>query len=134
LIAADEPTSSSSSSPTTTTTTKPQSLKSSNVIIAQQHHLSYLGGVRTNLPLPAVTSIGLGGGSIVKQGIGIGGGGGGVMTTVGPESVGSELMQKCLAVGGSTTTATAVALAMGSITIAELGVPGGGIKEAVSDE
>lgn len=72
-----------------------------------------IGGVRTNFRMPDVISIGLGGGSIVKQqddG----------SVTVGPESVGYEITQKALIFGGDTITATDLAVASG---LAKLGDP-----------
>jgi DUF917 family protein/N-methylhydantoinase A/oxoprolinase/acetone carboxylase beta subunit len=59
--------------------------------------MSYVGGVRTNFALPAVESIGLGGGSVVREGL---------SPTVGPDSVGHELLTKGRLFGGSTLTAT----------------------------
>jgi N-methylhydantoinase A/oxoprolinase/acetone carboxylase beta subunit len=64
-----------------------------------------IGGVRTNFRMPDVISIGLGGGSIVRES------GGGV--TVGPDSVGYELTKKALVFGGDTLTATDIAVRCG---------------------
>lgn len=64
-----------------------------------------VGGVRTNFALPAVESIGLGGGSIVRtnnEGL-----------SVGPESVGLDLLTKSKLFGGDYLTATDVAAASG---------------------
>ncbi|MDR2538714.1 MAG: hydantoinase/oxoprolinase family protein [Bifidobacteriaceae bacterium] len=64
-----------------------------------------IGGVRTNFRMPDVISIGLGGGSIVREtenGI-----------TVGPDSVGYEITKKALVFGGDTLTATDIAVRLG---------------------
>ncbi|ODQ62063.1 hypothetical protein WICANDRAFT_82179 [Wickerhamomyces anomalus NRRL Y-366-8] len=62
-----------------------------------------IAGVRVNYAMPHVHTIGLGGGSIVaEQADG--------SFTVGPESVGLSLTKNALVFGGSTTTATDVAL------------------------
>ncbi|BCS17379.1 uncharacterized protein APUU_10207S [Aspergillus puulaauensis] len=62
-----------------------------------------VGGVRTNFALPAVESIGLGGGSIIR--------GAGEDLTVGPESVALELLQKAKLFGGGYLTATDIVAA-----------------------
>ena len=65
-----------------------------------------IGGVRTNFRMPDVVSIGLGGGSIVRQrpdG----------SVTVGPDSVGYEITKKALIFGGDTLTATDIAVRLG---------------------
>ena len=65
-----------------------------------------IGGVRTNFRMPDVVSIGLGGGSIVRQkpdGT----------VTVGPDSVGYEITKKALVFGGDTLTATDIAVRLG---------------------
>ncbi|KAL4805120.1 hypothetical protein BDV18DRAFT_161517 [Aspergillus unguis] len=59
-----------------------------------------VGGVRTNFALPAVESIGLGGGSIIRHEHSVG------FPTVGPDSVGLELLQKARLFGGDVLTAT----------------------------
>ncbi len=72
-----------------------------------------IGGVRTNFRMPDVVSIGLGGGSIVRQqpdGT----------VTVGPDSVGYEITEKALIFGGNVITATDVAVRLG---MTELGDP-----------
>ena len=60
-----------------------------------------IAGVRTNFRMPDVLSIGLGGGSIVKQD----------SLSIGPESVGYRLLDKALVFGGKELTATDVAVA-----------------------
>ena len=60
-----------------------------------------VGGVRTNFRMPDVYSIGLGGGSLVRNG------------EVGPQSVGFKLSSEARVFGGSTLTATDIAVAAG---------------------
>ena len=72
-----------------------------------------IGGVRTNFRMPDVYSIGLGGGSIVRErpdG----------SVTVGPDSVGYEITKKALVFGGDTLTATDIAVRRG---MAQVGDP-----------
>jgi N-methylhydantoinase A/oxoprolinase/acetone carboxylase beta subunit len=69
-----------------------------------------IGSVRTNFRMPDVLSFGLGGGSIVRNDGGI---------TIGPDSVGYELMQKGLVFGGKTLTATDIAVAAGLTDIGD---------------
>jgi N-methylhydantoinase A/oxoprolinase/acetone carboxylase beta subunit len=64
-----------------------------------------IGGVRTNFRMPDVISIGLGGGSIVREKDGV--------VTVGPDSVGYEITKKALVFGGDTLTATDIAVRTG---------------------
>ncbi|XP_066282728.1 uncharacterized protein [Branchiostoma lanceolatum] len=78
-----------------------------------------VGGVSTNFRMPDVLSIGLGGGSIVRQTDG-------TETNqrpvqVGPSSTGYGLVREGLVFGGSTLTASDVAVAAG---LADLGDPG----------
>lgn len=71
-----------------------------------------VGGVRTNFRMPDILSIGLGGGSrVVEAAEGI---------TVGPDSVGFRLLTEGLIFGGSTLTASDIAVASGQ---AEFGDP-----------
>jgi N-methylhydantoinase A/oxoprolinase/acetone carboxylase beta subunit len=67
-----------------------------------------IGGVRTNFRMPDVLSLGIGGGSIVRE------------DGVGPDSVGYELDPRALVFGGDTLTASDVAIAAGR---AEFGDP-----------
>ena len=60
-----------------------------------------IAGVRTNFRMPDVLSIALGGGSIVGDGF----------RSIGPESVGYRISREALIFGGSTLTATDVAVA-----------------------
>lgn len=72
-----------------------------------------IGGVRTNFRMPDVLSIGLGGGSIVRQhpdG----------SVTVGPDSVGYEITSRALVFGGDTITATDIAV---RLKMAKIGDP-----------
>lgn len=65
-----------------------------------------IGGVRTNFRMPDVLTIGLGGGSIVRQredGT----------VTVGPDSVGYQITEKALVFGGDAVTATDIAVRLG---------------------
>ncbi|MEP7244802.1 MAG: hydantoinase/oxoprolinase family protein, partial [Gammaproteobacteria bacterium] len=70
-----------------------------------------VGGVRTNFRMPDVLSVGLGGGSRVRAEAGI--------VTIGPDSVGYRLRQEALVFGGSTLTATDIAVAAGKAQIGE---------------
>ena len=66
-----------------------------------------IGGVRTNFRMPDIISIGLGGGSIVRQhedGT----------VTVGPDSVGYRVTKEALCFGGRTLTATDIVVAAGA--------------------
>jgi N-methylhydantoinase A/oxoprolinase/acetone carboxylase beta subunit len=72
-----------------------------------------IANVRTNFRMPDLVSFGLGGGSIVREDNG--------QLTIGPDSVGYELSEKALVFGGSTLTATDIAVAAGHL---ELGDPG----------
>ncbi|KAJ5287362.1 hypothetical protein N7478_003048 [Penicillium angulare] len=65
--------------------------------------MSLVGGVRTNFALPAVESIGLGGGSIIRQD--------GEHISVGPDSVGLELPSKATLFGGDYLTSTDIVAA-----------------------
>ncbi len=63
-----------------------------------------IGGVRTNFRMPDMLSLALGGGSRIRYQRGI---------TVGPDSVGYHLIEDSVVFGGSTLTATDVAVALG---------------------
>ncbi|RWA14274.1 hypothetical protein EKO27_g784 [Xylaria grammica] len=63
----------------------------------QQAAYSDLGGVRMNFSCPDIKSIGLGGGSIVRDG---------ELFTIGPNSVGYKITKEAMVFGGSTLTAT----------------------------
>jgi N-methylhydantoinase A/oxoprolinase/acetone carboxylase beta subunit len=64
-----------------------------------------IAGVKVNYSLPQVESIGLGGGSIVRQDAG--------EVTVGRDSVGYAIKDRALVFGGDTMTATDIAIAAG---------------------
>jgi N-methylhydantoinase A/oxoprolinase/acetone carboxylase beta subunit len=70
--------------------------------------------VRTNFAMPDVISIGLGGGSIIglKDPV-----------TIGPVSVGHELLQKSKVFGGDTLTATDLAVASGRCQVGNIAPP-----------
>ncbi len=71
-----------------------------------------IGGVRTNFRMPDIISIGLGGGSIVREhddG----------SVTVGPDSVGYQITSKALVFGGDTMTATDIAVRLGMADIGD---------------
>ena len=63
-----------------------------------------VGGIRTNFRMPDILSIGLGGGSLVRNS-GI---------TIGPQSVGHRLVSEGLVFGGDTLTTTDIVVANGS--------------------
>lgn len=65
-----------------------------------------IGGVRTNFRMPDILSIGLGGGSIVRQNEN-------GEITVGPDSVGYQLTSEALVFGGKTLTTSDIAVAAG---------------------
>ncbi|MDQ4502311.1 hydantoinase/oxoprolinase family protein [Sinomonas sp. ASV322] len=68
-----------------------------------------VAGIRTNFRMPDVLSIGIGGGSIVDPDT----------AEVGPESVGYRLTTEALVFGGSTLTATDIAVAAGRASIGD---------------
>jgi N-methylhydantoinase A/oxoprolinase/acetone carboxylase beta subunit len=68
-----------------------------------------VAGVRTNFRMPDVLSLGIGGGSIVDVETG----------EVGPESVGYRLTTEALVFGGSTLTATDIAVAAGRADVGD---------------
>src|SRR5439155_11395176 len=69
-----------------------------------------VGEVRTNFRMPDLISLGLGGGSLVREG----------GARIGPDSVGFELTERALVFGGRELTASDVAVAAG---LAEMGEP-----------
>jgi N-methylhydantoinase A/oxoprolinase/acetone carboxylase beta subunit len=76
-----------------------------------------VAGIRTNFRMPDVLSIGIGGGSHVVEEAGV--------VTVGPQSVGYRLTKEARVFGGSTVTASDVAVAAGRADF--------GDKSAVAD-
>jgi N-methylhydantoinase A/oxoprolinase/acetone carboxylase beta subunit len=69
-----------------------------------------VGGVRTLFRMPDLLSLGLGGGSVVESGDAV---------RVGPRSVGYRLDAESLVFGGTTPTATDVAVAAGLVQLGE---------------
>jgi N-methylhydantoinase A/oxoprolinase/acetone carboxylase beta subunit len=90
---------------------------------------NHIGGVRTNLRMPDVLSIGLGGGSIVRRDAD------GSLRSIGPDSVGYRLREQARVFGGSTLTATDIAVAAGQALIGEAhhvdGLPGAFVAAAL---
>ncbi len=72
-----------------------------------------IGGARTNFRMPDLVSVGLGGGTIIRLGEN-------GEYTIGPDSVGYQLVEKALVFGGDTLTITDVVVAL---NIAEVGDP-----------
>lgn len=70
-----------------------------------------LAGVKVNLEMPSVESIGLGGGSILHIAENTN------HVTVGPDSVGHHLTEKALCFGGAVATATDVAVAVSGAAV-----------------
>ncbi|WP_166351293.1 hydantoinase/oxoprolinase N-terminal domain-containing protein [Phytoactinopolyspora limicola] len=70
-----------------------------------------VGGVRTNFRMPDVLSVGIGGGSRVRSTDG--------QVTVGPDSVGYRLHEQAMVFGGTTLTATDVAVAAGRADVGD---------------
>ncbi len=70
-----------------------------------------IGGVRTNFRMPDVASIGLGGGSIIREKNG--------RIYVGPDSVGYLITRDALVFGGNTMTATDIAVRLGMADIGD---------------
>lgn len=68
-----------------------------------------VGGVRTNFRMPDVYSLGLGGGSLVSAD----------MATLGPRSVGYRIHSEALVFGGTTLTATDIAVAAGATQLGD---------------
>ncbi len=70
-----------------------------------------VGGVRTNFRMPDLISIGLGGGSIVRDPRAKSG----EQLTIGPDSVGYAVISEALCVGGKTLTLSDISLASGRL-------------------
>ncbi|MFH5811568.1 hydantoinase/oxoprolinase N-terminal domain-containing protein [Companilactobacillus sp. FL22-1] len=71
-----------------------------------------VGGIQTNFRMPDILSIGLGGGSIVRQkedGT----------VTVGPDSVGYQITEKAKVFGGNTVTTTDIATKLGMCEVGD---------------
>ncbi len=69
-----------------------------------------LAGVQTNFRVPDVLSIGLGGGSVVRNDNGV---------SIGPDSVGHQLTSKARCYGGDTLTATDLVVAQGRVELGD---------------
>lgn len=69
-----------------------------------------VGGIRTNFRMPDIISIGLGGGSLVKEDKD-------GKITIGPESVGYQIEEKALVFGGDTLTTTDIAVRLGQAKV-----------------
>ncbi len=65
-----------------------------------------VGGVRTNFRMPDLISVGLGGGSVVRNGDGV---------SIGPDSVGYDVITEAICMGGSTLTLSDISLAAGRL-------------------
>lgn len=85
-------------------TTSDSGLLLPNGLLQMSSIMSVIGGVRTNFALPAVESIALGGGTIIKETKN-------GELSVGPESVGHELLSKSRLFGGEYLTATDIVVA-----------------------
>jgi N-methylhydantoinase A/oxoprolinase/acetone carboxylase beta subunit len=83
-----------------------------------------IGGVRTNFRMPDILSIGIGGGTIVRTDMQ------NAEVSVGPDSVGYELLTRGRIFGGDTLTATDVAVQLGRYAWA--GAQLDGLDEAIS--
>ncbi|GCF92977.1 hydantoinase subunit beta [Enterococcus florum] len=70
-----------------------------------------VGGIRTNFRMPDIVSIGLGGGSIVREGA--------EGVTVGPDSVGYKITTEAKVFGGEQVTATDIAVRLGKAAIGD---------------
>ena len=71
-----------------------------------------IGGVTTNFRMPDLLSIGLGGGSIIRGKEG--------EVSVGPDSVGYRITEEAFVFGGSTLTATDVAVCLGKASLGDI--------------
>jgi N-methylhydantoinase A/oxoprolinase/acetone carboxylase beta subunit len=72
-----------------------------------------VSGVRTNFRMPDVLSLGIGGGSLIRDNGGL---------TVGPDSVGYRIQEQALVFGGDKLTATDIAVAAGLAEIGDAGL------------
>ena len=71
-----------------------------------------IGGMRTNFRMPDITSIGLGGGTIIKLHSDD-------EFTIGPESVGNQLTESAYVFGGKILTITDIAVAKGLLNLGD---------------
>ena len=74
-----------------------------------------IGGVRTNFRMPDILSLGLGGGTRIHTN------GAGEVTRIGPDSVGYRLLEEAYLFGGSTLTASDVAVKAGNASFGDVG-------------
>lgn len=81
-----------------------------------------VGGVRTNFRMPDILAIGLGGGSLVARD----------GSLVGPQSVGHQLVKEGLVFGGSTLTASDIAVAAGQASMGQVSNVNGLDNDTVS--
>ncbi|OCT48018.1 hydantoinase [Cladophialophora carrionii] len=72
---------------------------------------SDVAGIKVNMEIPSVESIALGGGSILHFASDES------QISIGPQSVGHDIAEKALCFGGTTTTATDVVVASGSVSL-----------------
>ncbi|KOS64266.1 hydantoinase/oxoprolinase family protein [Lysinibacillus agricola] len=70
-----------------------------------------VGDIRTNFRMPDIISVGLGGGSIVRENNG--------KITVGPDSVGFKIAEEALVFGGNTLTTTDIAVRLGLANVGD---------------
>lgn len=70
-----------------------------------------VGGIRTNFRMPDIVSIGLGGGSIVRNN--------GARVTIGPDSVGYRITEEARIFGGDQLTTTDIAVRLGLADIGD---------------
>ena len=82
-----------------------------------------VGGVRTNFRMPDILAIGLGGGSLVAPD----------GSLVGPRSVGHQLVKEGLVFGGSTLTASDLAVASGQASMGDASKVDGLAEDTVSN-
>jgi len=82
-----------------------------------------VGGVRTNFRMPDIVSIGLGGGSIVREN----------GNKIGPDSVGYLLTEKAKVFGGDTLTTTDIAVAKYNLDIGDPGLLKGLENETIDN-
>ncbi len=78
----------------------------------QSTHFVDVGGVKTNFRMPDVLAVGLGGGSRIRDN----------GQSVGPDSVGYRLIDQAICFGGSTLTATDIAVAGGWADVGDSGL------------
>src|SRR3712207_8914366 len=75
----------------------------------EANNVVQIGGVRTLFRMPDLLSLGLGGGTLVRE----------EPLAIGPQSVGYRLTRDALVFGGSTLTATDIGVAAGLIDLGD---------------